>query len=81
MALRPPTSTISSRPRKCTIQESPILYVRYTNPRMRKKERKAKLPPEFPALFDRCLAQYQPQERLSEWPGRNLEYIPRDVVG
>ena len=55
--------------------KSPVLYIRYANPRMRKKERKLKLPPEFPAVLERYLAQYQPQERLFECTARNLEYV------
>ena len=62
-------------------RDSPVHYVRYANPRMRKKERKLQLPPELPSLLERYLAQYQPQERLFECTGRNLEYILRDAAG
>jgi integrase/recombinase XerD len=55
--------------------ERPVLYIRYANPRMRKKERKLKLPSAFPAILERYLAQYQPKERLFECTARNLEYI------
>jgi integrase/recombinase XerD len=60
--------------------ETPVLYIRYANPRMRKKERKLKLPPEFLPILERYLAQYQPQERLFECTARNLEYVLRNVA-
>lgn len=60
--------------------KSPVLYIRYANPRMRKKERKLKLPPEFPAILERYLAQYQPQEHLFECTARNLEYVLHNVA-
>jgi len=54
--------------------------VRYANPKMRKKERKLKLPLELPSLLEKYQAQYQPRERLFECMGRNLEYILRDAA-
>ena len=58
----------------------PVLYVRYNNPRMRKKERKLRLPPDFSSTFARYRAQYQPRERLFECTARNLEYVLADMA-
>ncbi len=57
----------------------PALYVRYDNPRMRKKERKLALSRELLAVLDRYLEQYQPRERLFECTARNLEYVLNDA--
>ncbi len=57
----------------------PHQYVRYSNPRMRKKERKLALSPDLLPVLDRYLAQYQPQERLFECTDRNLEYVLDDA--
>ncbi len=59
---------------------SPILWVRYANPRMRYKERKIGLQPDFPALLDEYLAQRQPKREVFDCTARNLEYVLRDVA-
>ena len=60
--------------------QPPTLYVRYDNPRMRKKERKLALPSDLPALIARYRHQYGPRERLFECTARNLEYVLRDAA-
>lgn len=58
----------------------PVLYIRYADPRKRRKERKLQLGPDFPHLLERYLAQYQPRERLFECTARNLEYVLQNTA-
>jgi integrase/recombinase XerD len=58
----------------------PALYIRYANPRMRKKERKLALSSELVSIMDRYLAQYQPKTTLFECTDRNLEYVLNDAA-
>ena len=57
----------------------PMLFVRYANPRLRYKERKLPLEPEWLDVLDEYLAQYEPPDTLFTCTPRNLEYILRDV--
>lgn len=59
--------------------EQPMLFVRYANPRLRYKERKLPLDPEWLDVLDEYLAQYNPPDTLFTCTARNLEYILRDV--
>lgn len=59
--------------------EQPMLFIRYANPRLRYKERKLYLEPEWLALLDEYLAQYEPPDTLFTCTPRNLEYILRDI--
>jgi integrase/recombinase XerD len=54
---------------------SPVLYVRYDDPRKRHKERNLALPEEFDPTLQQYLEEYQPQEHLFECTARNLEYV------
>lgn len=56
------------------------VFIRYTNPRYRYKERKLPLTPEWVAAFDEYADQYEPQERLFPWTPRRLEYILEDIT-
>lgn len=58
----------------------PALWIRYTNPRRRHKERRLSLPAEWPAALAEYRAQYQPREQLFFCTARNLEYVLRDVA-
>lgn len=58
----------------------PSLFIRYKNPRMRYKERKVTLEPEWIDLLDAYLAQYKPTDTLFTCTARNLEYILHDVA-
>ena len=58
---------------------TPTLYVRYDNPRRRYKERKLRLPADFPATYALYREQYEPKSRLFECTARNLEYVLADV--
>lgn len=59
--------------------ENPVLYIRYANPRLRYKERRIPLDPEWLGLLDEYLMQYQPVDTLFTCTARNLEYILRDI--
>jgi len=54
---------------------APVLYIRYTNPRMAHKERKLALNPQLLPALQQYLKQYQPKVRLFECTARNLEYV------
>jgi integrase/recombinase XerD len=60
--------------------EHPMLYVRYANPRLRYKERKLPLKPEWLVVLDEYLQQYQPTDTLFTCTARNLEYILHDIA-
>jgi len=55
--------------------KAPVLYIRYSNPKMKHKERKLRLSASFVPILRQYLAEYQPQERLFECTARNLEYV------
>jgi integrase/recombinase XerD len=57
----------------------PLLYVRYVNPRLRYKERKLYLDPEWLEVLDEYMEQYQPPDTIFTCTARNLEYILRDI--
>lgn len=56
------------------------LFIRYTNPRYRYKERKIPLSKEWVESFNEYVDQYQPEERLFPWTSRRLEYILEDIT-
>jgi site-specific recombinase XerD len=58
----------------------PVLHVRYDKPTLHYKERRLRLPPDWQTTLDRYLAQYEPQDTLFPWTGRNLEYVLHDVA-
>ncbi len=60
--------------------KAPVLYIRYSNPKMKHKERKLRLPPDFASILNQYLAEYQPKERLFECTARNLEYVLDNVA-
>lgn len=59
---------------------SPVLYIRYKNPRMHHKERKLALTRDMIPVLDRFLATYQPRQNLFECTARNLEYVLDDTA-
>lgn len=60
--------------------EKPMLYVRYANPRLRYKERKLPLDPEWLKVLEEYLQQYRPADTLFTCTARNLEYILHDIA-
>jgi site-specific recombinase XerD len=60
--------------------DQPYVFIRYSDPRRRHKERKLRLPPDFPTAFSLYRAQYHPREMLFECTSRNLEYVLTDLA-
>ncbi len=56
------------------------VFIRYTNPRYRYKERKLPLSTDWVASFNEYATQYEPQERLFPWTARRLEYLLEDIT-
>jgi integrase/recombinase XerD len=61
-------------------EENAYVFIRYTNPRYRYKERKIPLSKEWIEVFNEYAAQYAPDERLFPWTPRRLEYILEDIT-
>lgn len=57
----------------------PLLFVRYTNPQYRYKERKISLPSDWVESYQEYLQQYEPTDRLFPWSPRRLEYLLEDI--
>ena len=62
-----------------TTPGDPFLFIRYKNPRLRYKERKVGLEPEWLDVLDEYLTQCEPTDTLFTCTARNLEYILTDV--
>jgi integrase/recombinase XerD len=60
---------------------SPAVWIRYKDPRRRHKERKVRLPEEWPEVLEEYKAQYETTEELFPCTARNLEYVLADVAG
>lgn len=60
--------------------DSPLVMIRYEDPRRWHKERKLRLPPDFAETYKHYVEQYQPRERIFECTPRNLEYVLTDVA-
>jgi site-specific recombinase XerD len=57
----------------------PVLFIRYTSPQSRYKERKIDLPEEWGIIFDEYKSQYSIDERIFPWSPRRLEYLLEDL--
>ena len=57
----------------------PFLFVRYSNPQQRFKERKIALSQEWVKAYGRYLGQYGPTDRVFPWSPRRLEYLPEEI--
>jgi site-specific recombinase XerD len=60
--------------------QNAYVFIRYTNPRYRYKERKLPLSAGWVESFNEYVAQYEPQERLFPWTARRMEYILEDIT-
>ncbi|MCC7161836.1 MAG: phage integrase N-terminal SAM-like domain-containing protein [Anaerolineae bacterium] len=60
--------------------DQPFVMIRYDDPRRWHKERKLRLPQDFPTTYKQYVEQYQPRERVFECTPRNLEYVLSDVA-
>src|SRR3990172_7884236 len=56
-----------------------ILFVRYTSPKNRYKERKIPLPEEWVEAYEEYRQQYELGEKLFPWSPRRLEYLLQDL--
>ncbi len=57
----------------------PTLFVRYSSPQHRYKERKILLPKDWVAAFHLYAAAYDLDDRLFPWSPRRLEYLLEDI--
>lgn len=57
----------------------PHLYIRYSNPRQRFKERKIGLSAEWTKAYRKYLEQYRPADRVFPWSPRRLEYLLEEI--
>jgi integrase len=57
----------------------PYLFVRYSNPQQRLKERKIALSQEWVKAYERYLGQYSPADRVFPWSPRRLEYLLEEI--
>ena len=60
--------------------QSPVLFVRYEDPRKILKERRLGLGPTFAPAYRQYLREYQPKERLFACTARNLEYVLEEAA-
>jgi site-specific recombinase XerD len=61
-------------------RDGPALQVRYDRPRMQYKERRLRLPADWPRVLALYREVYKPQETLFPCTPRNLEYVLADVA-
>jgi site-specific recombinase XerD len=57
----------------------PYLFVRYSNPRQRFKERKIALSRDWVKAYGHYLGQYAPSDRVFPWSPRRLEYLLEEI--
>ena len=58
---------------------APILFVRYSNPKYRYKERKIEITQEWLEAYQEYGGQYDLSEKLFPWSQRRLEYLLEDI--
>jgi integrase/recombinase XerD len=57
----------------------PLLFVRYSSPQHRYKERKIALPEEWQSAYEEYTSQYELGEQVFPWSPRRLEYLLEDL--
>jgi site-specific recombinase XerD len=57
----------------------PILFIRYSSPQNRYKERKIDLPETWVESYQEYMAQYHPADVIFPWSPRRLEYLLEDL--
>jgi integrase/recombinase XerD len=60
--------------------DNAFIFIRYTNPSYRYKERKIPISKEWVEAFNEYAQQYEPEDRLFPWTARRLEYILEDIT-
>ena len=63
----------------CRIRSNASVFIRYSNPQYRLKERKIKLSEEWVEACNEFMAQYSPTDKLFNWSQRRLEYILEEL--
>ncbi len=73
--------TLTIRPEHIALEgpDGPFLFVRYTSPQNRYKERKIGLPEEWLTAYQEYASQYDTSERVFPWSQRRLEYLLEDL--
>jgi integrase/recombinase XerD len=59
--------------------DGPFIFIRYTSPRYRYKERKVSVSPEWVQAYQEYAAVYNIQDAVFPWSQRRLEYLLEDV--
>lgn len=59
--------------------QGPFLFVRYSNPKYRYKERKIPLPEAWISAYQEYKVQYEIEDDLFPWSPRRLEYLLEDL--
>jgi site-specific recombinase XerD len=59
--------------------EGPMLFVRYSSPKYRYKERKISISQEWVMAYHEYIAQYTLNDHLFPWSPRRLEYLLEDI--
>ena len=60
--------------------DTPAVWIRYQDPRRRHKERKLRLPQEWPAVLKEYQGQHETEDAIFSCTARNLEYVLADVA-
>jgi len=59
--------------------QGPMIFVRYSSPQNRYKERKIPVPESWVDAYQEYTAKHQPKDELFPWSARMLEYILEDL--
>ncbi|HNW95381.1 MAG TPA: site-specific integrase [Anaerolineaceae bacterium] len=59
--------------------DGPFIFIRYTSPRYRYKERKVSVSPEWVQAYQEYAAVYNIQDAVFPWSQRRLEYLLEDI--
>ncbi len=59
--------------------DGPFIFIRYSDPRKRYRERKLPLAGDWVSVYQEYLAQFAPRERLFPYSPRRLEYMLEDI--
>ncbi len=60
-------------------KSGPHVFIRYSSPANRYKERKIKLQDDWIVAYKEYLAQYKPVDKVFAWSPRRLEYLLEDI--
>jgi len=60
-------------------KDGPMIFIRYSSPQHRYRERKIFLPEQWAFIYNEYKAQYDIQDHLFPWSQRRLEYLLEDL--